>query len=123
MNFESMTEVLPGASKAQAAGDAFQKHQVGGEGASRGEHQFVTFHLGDGEYGLIGSSSPASGKVDGDRVHAHPVFYGAGDYPAGYTPWLVKYRGCGGKTTESIGPPPRLCLATEKTRSIAPDGG
>lgn len=42
-----------GASKAQAAGNDSQKHQVGGgEGASRGEQQFVTFHLGDGEYGV-----------------------------------------------------------------------
>jgi len=41
-----------GASKALAAGDESQKHQVGGEGASLGEQQFVTFHLGDGEYGV-----------------------------------------------------------------------
>ncbi len=34
-----------------AANDA-QKHQVGGESASLGEQQFVTFRLGDGEYGI-----------------------------------------------------------------------
>ncbi len=41
-----------GASKAESAGNESQKHQVGGEGASLGEQQFVTFHLGDGEYGV-----------------------------------------------------------------------
>jgi len=34
-----------------AANDA-QKHQVGGGNASMGEQQFVTFRLGDGEYGV-----------------------------------------------------------------------
>jgi len=41
-----------GATKADAAGNESQKHQVGGEGASLGEQQFVTFHLDDGEYGV-----------------------------------------------------------------------
>jgi purine-binding chemotaxis protein CheW len=34
-----------------AANEA-QKHKVGGDGASLGEQQFVTFRLGDGEYGV-----------------------------------------------------------------------
>ena len=41
-----------GAATTEALGNDAQKHQVGGDGASLGEQQFVTFRLGDGEYGV-----------------------------------------------------------------------
>jgi len=36
----------------ESSGSEAQKHQVGGASASLGEQQFVTFRLGDGEYGI-----------------------------------------------------------------------
>ena len=42
---------LGGVTDERAANEA-QSHQVGGEGATSGEQQFVTFRLGDGEYGI-----------------------------------------------------------------------
>jgi purine-binding chemotaxis protein CheW len=41
-----------GAVAGESAGNDAQKHQVGAENASLGEQQFVTFRLGDGEYGV-----------------------------------------------------------------------
>lgn len=41
-----------GASKTESAEKDVQKHQVGGASAALGEEQFVTFRLGDGEYGV-----------------------------------------------------------------------
>ncbi len=41
-----------GAITGQSAASDTQKHQVGGASASLGEQQFVTFRLGDGEYGI-----------------------------------------------------------------------
>ena len=44
-------QTLGSVTSESATGEA-QKHQVGGESASLGEQQFVTFRLGDGEYGV-----------------------------------------------------------------------
>jgi purine-binding chemotaxis protein CheW len=41
-----------GATKSESAAKDAQKHQVGGVSAALGEQQFVTFRLGDGEYGV-----------------------------------------------------------------------
>ena len=41
-----------GASKDESAQGDAQKHQVGGEKGGLGEQQFVTFRLGEGEYGI-----------------------------------------------------------------------
>jgi purine-binding chemotaxis protein CheW len=41
-----------GAATSESAAAESQKHQVGGKGASLDEQQFVTFRLGDGEYGV-----------------------------------------------------------------------
>jgi chemotaxis signal transduction protein len=41
-----------GAVATDSAANEAQKHQVGGASASLGEQQFVTFRLGDGEYGV-----------------------------------------------------------------------
>ena len=41
-----------GSVASESAANEAQKHQVGADGASLGEQQFVTFRLGDGEYGV-----------------------------------------------------------------------
>ena len=41
-----------GAVASESSANAAQKHQVGGASAALGEQQFVTFRLGDGEYGV-----------------------------------------------------------------------
>ena len=41
-----------GSVTSESAANESQKHQVGTESASLGEQQFVTFRLGDGEYGV-----------------------------------------------------------------------
>jgi purine-binding chemotaxis protein CheW len=41
-----------GATADTSASNGAHKHQVGAEGRSLGEQQFVTFRLGDGEYGI-----------------------------------------------------------------------
>jgi len=41
-----------GAVASESSANAAQKHQVGGVSAALGEQQFVTFRLGDGEYGV-----------------------------------------------------------------------